>query len=539
MANILNTFFSSVFTRGDGTVPLLEKLPVEADLNDVCVSKEKIAEKIEKLKPGKSPGPDNVTVKILQTFKTSLVLPLEILFRKSLNSGNVPSEWKEANVVPIFKKGSKKEPGNYRPVSLTSIVCKIMESLLRDGIVDHLKKNSLINNSQHGFMSSKSCQTNLLEFLEIVTQIWDSSTPLDLVYLDFAKAFDKVPHSKLIAKLAAHGISGQVLNWIQDWLTGRRQRVKVNGEMSDWEWVLSGVPQGSVLGPICFIIFINDIDETAKFITLIKKFADDTKIGQKIQTLEDRDKLQECLNYLVNWGSTWGMEFNVKKCKVLHLGNSNPKFTYQMNGLDLVEVEEETDVGVRITNDLKSSKQCRIAAGKARGVLAQLTRSFHYRDKYVFVRLYKQYVRPHLEYAISAWSPAQEGDKEVLEKVQKCFLSFIPGLKGETYEEKLKEIYLPSLEERRKRYDMIQVYKIVHQVDDVKREDFFVMASTQIRSTRLTADPLNIVLQKCRTEIRRKFFTNRIVEDWNRLPSEVKSAPKVNTFKRRYDALIN
>ena len=239
MANILNTFFSSVFTRGDGTVPLLEKLPVEADLNDVCVSKEKIAEKIEKLKPGKSPGPDNVTVKILQTFKTSLVLPLEILFRKSLNSGNVPSEWKEANVVPIFKKGSKKEPGNYRPVSLTSIVCKIMESLLRDGIVDHLKKNSLINNSQHGFMSSKSCQTNLLEFLEIVTQIWDSSTPLDLVYLDFAKAFDKVPHSKLIAKLAAHGISGQVLNWNQDWLTGRRQRVKVNGEMSDWECVLS------------------------------------------------------------------------------------------------------------------------------------------------------------------------------------------------------------------------------------------------------------------------------------------------------------
>jgi hypothetical protein len=225
------------------------------------------------------------------------------------------------------------------------------------------------------------------------------------VFLDFAKAFDKVPAERLLKKVKAHGISGELLLWIRNWLTGWRQRVVLDGEFSDWIAVLSGVPQGSVLGPLLFLLFINDLDLAASKVTAMSKFADDTKVGQQIVTDVDRVLLQSALDRLCVWASDWGMQFNVAKCKVMHFGRQNPRYVYAMSGQQLEVVDSGRDIGVTVSQTLKPSAQCAKAAGTARSVLGQIVRAFHYRDRTTFVKLYITYVRPHLEFCTPAWSP--------------------------------------------------------------------------------------------------------------------------------------
>jgi len=242
-------------------------------------------------------------------------------------------------LVRSTKKGCKDQASNYRPVSLTSQISKVIKSLLRDVIVEHLERHMLICDSQHGFRKGRSCLTNLLVFLDKVTESINDGLSVDVIFLDFAKAFDKVPHQRLLCKLNAHGIQGKLLNWISAWLRNRRQRVCLQGELSGWWDVTSGVPQGSVLGPVLFLIFINDLDNDVR--NWILKFADDTKIYSCLRDSKDCDLLQDDLDLLCAWSSRWQMQFNVGKCKVIHIGKKNPIYTYKMNGQKLEEVSVE------------------------------------------------------------------------------------------------------------------------------------------------------------------------------------------------------
>ena len=349
MANILNTFFASVFTRENiGQIPAATAKETTDKLRQISVTEDVLRQKILKANPSKAAGPDGVHMSILQSLHGFICKPLAAIFNKSLETGVVPRDWRDAHVTPIFKKGVKSDPGNYRPVSLTSICCKLMESCIKDAIVEHVEKNNLLRNTQHGFSKGRSCTTNLLDFMEKVTDYVDKGFPVDIIYLDFAKAFDKVPHLRLAEKLKAIGIEGHILEWIKSWLSDRRQKVRVYGSESQWEQVLSGVPQGSVLGPILFIIYNDDIDCAAISPVFINKFADDTKTARPIKTEQDRIELQACLDGMCSWAMMWGMEFNVKKCKVMHIGHINNRLTYSMNGLALTESEQETDEGVLI-----------------------------------------------------------------------------------------------------------------------------------------------------------------------------------------------
>ncbi len=256
---------------------------------------------------------------------------------------------------------------------------------------------------------------------------------------------------------------------------------------------------------------------------LIRKFAEDTRAAIVIGGPEDRDKLQEALDCLCDWADKWGMSFNVSKCKVMHVGRNNPEYEYTMRGQKLETTDEERDIGVMITKNLKPSAQCEKAAGRAMTVLNQLGRNFHYRDRHTFLCLYKQYVRPHLEFSVQAWSPWLVGDIERLEKVQEKAVRMVAGLKGKEYAERGMELGLETLEERRQKQDMALVYKMTQ---DAQMTSMFEKArsNNQGSRTRQATAHQGLAVQYARTDIRKDSFAVRIVEKWNHLPDTVKIA---------------
>ena len=259
-------------------------------MHDIDVDIDKVKKILLGLNPTKSCGTDECHPRMLKETADILSGPIHQLFTKSLQSGTLPKQWKEANVTCIFKKGDKSSPGNYRPVSLTSVLCKSLGKIVREAIMKHLNKNNLLSDCQYGFRQNRGCILQLLKVVAEWSKDIDKTKQVDCIYLDFKKAFDTVPHKRLLKKLQSFGITGNVLKWIKDFLSGRHQRVVVNGTFSKWKPVLSCIPQGSVLGPVLFIIFINDLPEVVK--CYCKIFADDTKLYKAISCSNDQQMLQ-------------------------------------------------------------------------------------------------------------------------------------------------------------------------------------------------------------------------------------------------------
>ena len=363
-ANVLVEYFSTVFTRCDQESPSKDPLTGIGKIDNVVFNEECVKNEIDRIREVAAPGPDNVTNKTLIELRDYIAKPLVLLFTKSMNEGRIPADWRLSHVSAIYKlKGSKSEPGNYRPVSLTSNVCKLMEKIINRSLSIHLE-NGVLNNSQHGFRKGRSCQTNLIEFFDKITQWTDEGNCVDVLFLDFRKAFDKVDHERLMVKLAAAGVDGKLWHWIKDWLAGRKQRVIVKGESSEWLLIESGVLQGTVLGGPFFDVFIDDIDGVVVF-CFIRKFADDTKMAMIIKSKEDADRFQEDINNLCKWAQDWAMEFNEQKCKIMHIGRNNPRYKYLMNGVELSVTEEERDLGIWTDSSLKPHLQCTKAASGA------------------------------------------------------------------------------------------------------------------------------------------------------------------------------
>ena len=526
MAVILNNFFSSVFLEEHEVIR--DVIDVEGALNDLAIDKNRVLKCLKKVNPNKAPGPDNIYARVLVECSESIAEVLTDIFQLSLTTGIVPSDWKRANVVPIFKQGNRQDPGNYRPVSLTSVVGKILESIIKEGITSYIEEKKILRSVQHGFRKGKSCQTNLLDFYDRVSKELDKGNNVDIIYLDFKKAFDKVSHFKLLGKLKAISIGGNVLNWIKNWLLNREQRVMVNGHYSEWSKVGSGVPQGSILGPLFFLIFINDIG--AGISSKISIFADDTKLLQIVNNEAEALALQGDLNRLAEWAVEWKMFFNVSKCKVLHLGFGNRKFSYVLNGETVGVTSSFKDLGITFSEDFKFASHCEIVSKKANQMLGFIRNSISNQSREVILPLYKSLVRPHLEYCIQVWSPYLKKDRNLIERVQKRATRLIKGMKGKNYEQRLQELNLFSLEKRRLRGDLIQTFKILRNLGTVDEEMFSIRANSITRG-----HSLKILKPDSRLDLRKNFFSHRVVNNWNELSEGVDLIKSIASFKNFID----
>ena len=541
-ANLLQDFFSSVFTNEPpGDLPEFKDREYEEKLLTMDITVDMVKSKIKNIKINKSPGPDQMHPRVLHEINNSICTPIAIIFNTSLRNSTLPVEWKEANVSAIYKKGNKSDPGNYRPVSLTSIVCKLLESFIRDEIMKHMKTNNLFSDKQFGFITGRSTMLQLLKVMDIWTEILDQGGSLDAIYCDFMKAFDKVPHGRLIYKISKYGIDGNILGWIQNFLSGRTQTVTINDSKSKAAKVTSGIPQGSVLGPMLFVIYINDLPEIVDKDTFIFLFADDTKAWRHIKTPEDNVQLQKDIDKMIIWSNTWLLKFHPKKCVMMHIGKAQPVdqsndevFTYSMEGHPLQYSECEKDLGVFIDNKLSFDKHINYSINKANKVMAVARKTFDYMDKEIFLNIYKGLVRPHLEYAGSVWAPHMMKHIEAIEAVQRRATRLVPGLSNLEYSERLKTLKLPTLSYRRIRGDMIQTYKILHPTEgyDKSLPQFLETASTQ----NLRGHSSKLFVQHINKDIRKYNFSIRIINTWNDLPGDVKSAGDVWEFERKLDS---
>ena len=471
-AEMLNTFFASVFTKEDtANIPEPESKVLQSMLSTIIVTEQMVRDRLKEQKPGKSAGPDGIHSRVVVETQEQLVGPLTIIFNKSLSEGVVPDSWKEAEVVPIFKKGKRDDPGNYRPVSLTSVCGKIMEKIVRKEIVDHLERNEVISDVQHGFVQGKSCQTQLLTVIEEWTKWMEERKPFDCLYFDYRKAFDSVPHMRLMRKIESCGITGQVQRWIKSFLQGRRQRVRVGEAVSGWKKLTSGIPQGSVLGPTLFVLFINDLPQVVE--SRVALFADDTKVFREIQSDEDREKLQQDIDELLIWSKKWQLPFNESKCKVMHYGKTNRKADYNLGGVQIVEVSEEKDLGVTFDQQLSFGTNASKVVAAANSTLGLINRHFRHIETKPFMNLYKTLVRPKVEYCMTVAQPVYKKDKEKIERVQHRATKLVLGMENKDYSERLAELKLPSLEYRRKRADVMQTYKIMNNIDKIDEKKFF------------------------------------------------------------------
>ena len=536
-STLLNDYFSSVFTKeNQENIPNFKKrIEDSKDITTAKVSQDEMRKLLEKLKPDKSPGTDEIHPRLLKECAQSLDKPLTLLFELSMRVAKIPSEWKVAEVRPIYKKkGKKSDPCNYRPVSLTSVICKVMEKIIKKKLCDHMITQNLLSPHQFGFVPGRSTNSQLLMTINDWQKGLDSGTPVDIAYMDFKKAFDSVPHKRLIYKLNKYGISGNLLSWIEDFLSNRSQYVKINNSKSSCHTVTSGVPQGSVLGPMLFIFFINDLPEICSVTTKI--FADDTKAYTRINSEDDHTNLQVTIDRMYQWTEDWQLKFNETKCKILHLGENNPQRPYYIGPVgERIELEKtvlEKDLGVHIDPNLSFDSHIEKIIKKASSKSAQIMENFTYRSKDVLVPIFKTLVRPVLEYVNNAWNSSQRHNVDDIEAVQRRFSKKILEVKKLPYEERLSKINLPSLEYRRFRGDLIETYKIAHNHYD----NASVNSLLKFRSnSRLRGHNFTIIKNSSNKNSYQNFFTNRVCNTWNSLSEDIVNAKSINSFKNKID----
>ena len=483
------------------------------------------------LKERKATGPDDIPAIFIKTFARELASVYSLLFRASLAQGEVPKDWKYANITPIFKKGDTSKPENYRPVSLTSISCKLLEHVIASNMMKHLDQYEILSDVQHGFRRSRSCESQLITTCTDFIDTMNANGQTDAILLDFSKAFDKVHHNCLMTKLEHYGISNGTHSWIKSFLKNRSQRVMVENNLSSSLPVLSGVPQGTVLGPLLFLIYINDMPETVSEGTKIRLFADDSLLYREIKSPKDSAILQEDLNKLQKWEGDSKMQFHPGKCQVIRITKKIKTIShdYTVHNEKLKRTQKAEYLGLTLDEKLSWNSHIDKICGRANSKINFLKRNISNCPKEIKEKCYNVFVRPMLEYCATVWDPHTQQNINKLEQIQKRACRFVNNKydKEESISNMLRSSNWTSLKERRAKKKAITLFKAQQGI-------------TTIPINKLKTNPRkekSFILPPSRIDGHLNSFFPSAIRMWNSLPKTTRNIDSLDQFKESIDTI--
>ena len=538
---ILNDQFSAVFTQENlDTLPEVMGPSQYPDIPNLRIHQNGVLKLLKNLKPHKAPGPDNITPTILKETAREIAPALTLLFQASIDQQTIPKDWKTALITPIFKKGDRSKASNYRPVSLTSICSKMLEHIVHHHIMCHFDKYNILTSAQHGFRKRRSCESQLIATLQDLAKGIDDKSQIDAVLLDFSKAFDKVPHHRLSLKLDQYGVRGNILRWVTNFLSNRSQAVVCEGHKSQLADVVSGVPQGTVLGPLLFLAYINDMPDQVS--STIRLFADDALLYRRINTTDDAKILQRDLDALQTWENKWQMAFNPDKCEVLRVTTKKKHIinaSYNIHGHTLQTVDKAKYLGVTIDSKLSFNAHIDNICKKANKTRAFIHRNTKECSRQIKTAAYNTLTRPLLEYSSSVWSPQNQTNIDKIQAVQRRAVRSVMGdwstrrpgdpaptpyHKGSPTEMQQHLKWVP-LDERRAKAKVTIIYKIVKQLIDIPSE----ILSRNMRDTRQHNFKFHTIQTSC-DAYKNSFFPSSI-NLWNNLSMKAVHSPSLDIFK--------
>ena len=549
-ANILQSQYVGVFSNPENCsaeeatkdIPSTPYTLDELEFTPACIEKA-----LAELDPYAGAPADDIPAVILSRCRKELAYPLWLLWRRSFNDGVVPACLKQQQVTPVFKKGSKMEAKNYRPVALTSHMIKTFERVVRNKVIEHLESHGLLNDGQHGFRKNRSCLTQLLNHYDNIMRDLNEGFEVDVVYVDMEKAFDKVDIPILLAKLERFGVRGRLLRWITDFLTGRVQTVVVDGVQSRAELVISGVPQGTVLGPLLFLVYMIDIESLLAGTALT--FADDSKLRKAIRVVSDRDDLQLSLDKFASWASENNMSLHQDKFEVMNYTLRSTRFLRELpftaesymyhgpGGEAITPSSTVKDLGVLLSTDCTWAEHIGTIAAKSRRMSGWALSVFRDRSDETMMTLLKSIVRPQAEYCCPLWSPVKKGEIAAIEEVQRHFTRRIASCSGLTYWERLEHLKLLSLQRRRERYMIIHTWKVLHEV--VPNSTGLQFTQNPRLGIRAVVPRYNYLAQKSISGPYDSSFGVRGAQLWNSLPRSVRESTSLPELKQSLGSYIS
>ena len=469
---------------------------------------------------------------MLRECADELAPSLTTLFNLSMSTCTLPEEWKYSNVVPIHKKGKKCKVDNYRQISLLNSVSKVMERLVFNHIYPVVSPQ--INSDQHGFMKHRSTTTQLIDTYSDISINLDSGSQTDIIFLDFAKAFDSVPHDLIVHKLKTFGIGSNLLQWIENYLQGRYQSVMIEGQVSLPLPVTSGVPQGSIIGPLLFVLYINDICDVCT--SFLKLYADDAKLYRNIKSRQDVLSLQNDLNALFLWSKIWRMNFNISKCKFMSICRKvKIDFDYSIDNNILSRVTEFNDLGITITTKLSWCENVKNVSSKAHSMVGMIKRSVGIDVKR---QLYLAHVRSILEYC----SPNHDKDIIKIERVQRQASKFLLNNYVSPYHERCTALSILPLCFRREIIDLCFLYSYLHGKLSCDYSSNFELACPH-NGLRSAQQGVLFKLPLCKTDQFQCTYFYRTARLWNTLPFVIRDVSSLQIFKKNlnelYLAMVN